>query len=291
MAFFLIDDQNQITRINRLVISAEGIATPRGSKNPLFLEGIYEAEAPKTLSASQREAALVEITLVQIEYLAQRFLKERKLSKEQLGAITIYGSSSLTLTILPNRISHDVDVAVSEDFREFINAVCSNERPALGQLEINTANPIVLRFCGNYHQRSRTLTGSKQSDLVPIEVLHPLDTLSQKLLRIPLDVFQQKDIPDIDKILRKLKPKRETLVRLLRESFERYTTAAPDEMRKAAGRNTRWLFKTYFTPIDIRGEVVKPAVAVFTTELKRTDLLPPPTRRLKPRQIGTPDLF
>jgi hypothetical protein len=89
MAFFLIDDQNQITRINRLVISAEGIATPRGSKNPLFLEGIYEAEAPKTLSASQREAALVEITLVQIEYLAQRFLKERKLSKEQLGAITI----------------------------------------------------------------------------------------------------------------------------------------------------------------------------------------------------------
>jgi hypothetical protein len=201
---------------------------------------------------------LVEITLVQIEYLAQRFLKERKLSKAQLGAITIYGSSSLTLTILPNRISHDVDVAVSEDFREFINAVCSNERPALGQLEINTASPIVLRFCGNYRQRSRTLTGSKQGDLVPIEVLHPLDTLSQKLLRIPIDVFKEKDIPDIDKILRKLKPKREILVRLLRESFERYTTAAPDEMRKAAARNTRWLFKTYFTPIDIRGEVSNP---------------------------------
>ena len=32
-----------------------------------------------------------------------------------------------------------------------------------------------------------------------------LTTLSQKLLRIPLDVFQQKDIPDIDKMLRKLK--------------------------------------------------------------------------------------
>ena len=291
MAFFLIENQNQITRINRLVITGEGIATPRGSKNPLFLEGIYEAEAPKTLTASQREAALVEITLVQIEYLAQRFLKERKLSQEKLGAITIYGSSSLTLTILPNRISHDVDVAVSKDFREFIDAVCANERPALGQLEINTANPIVLRFCGNYHQRSRKLTGSKQGELIPIEVLHPLDTLSQKLLRIPLDVFQQKDIPDIDKILRKLKPKRETLVRLLRESFERYTTAAPDEMRKAAGRNTRWLFKTYFTPIDIRGEVVKPAIAVFTKELRRVDLLPPSPRRLKPRQIGTPDLF
>jgi hypothetical protein len=152
---------------------------------------------------------LVEITLVQIEYLAQRFLKERKLSQEQLGAITIYGSSSLTLTILPNRISHDVDVAVGKDFRDFIDAVCANERPALGQLEINTANPIVLRFCGNYHQRSRKLTGSKQGELIPIEVLHPIDTLSQKLLRIPLDVFQQKDIPDIDKILRKLKPERE----------------------------------------------------------------------------------
>jgi hypothetical protein len=117
---------------------------------------------------------LVEITLVQIEYLAQRFLKERKLSQEQLGAITIYGSSSLTLTILPNRISHDVDVAVGKDFRDFIDAVCANERPALGQLEINTANPIVLRFCGNYHQRSRKLTGSKQGELIPIEVLHPL---------------------------------------------------------------------------------------------------------------------
>jgi hypothetical protein len=196
MAFFLIDNQNQITRLNRLVITAEGIATPSGSKNPLFLEGIYEAEEQKTLTASQREAALVEITLVQIEYLAQRFLKERKLSKEQLGKITIYGSSSLTLTILPNRISHDVDVAVSNDFREFIDAVCSKERPALGQLEINTANSIVLRFCGNYHQRSRKLTGSKRGDLVPIEVLHPLDTLGQKLLRIPLDVFRQKDIPD-----------------------------------------------------------------------------------------------
>ena len=138
MAFFLIDNQNQITRIKGLVITAEGIATPRGSKNPLFLEGIYEAEEPKTLTPSQREAALVEITLVQIEYLARRFLKERKLSNEQLGRITIYGSSSLTLTILPNRISHDVDVAVSKDFREFIDAACSNERPALGQLEITS---------------------------------------------------------------------------------------------------------------------------------------------------------
>lgn len=291
MPFFLIDNQGQITRINRLVITAEGIATPRGTKNPLFLEGIYEADEPKTLTRSQREAALVEITLVQIEYLAQRFLKERNLPKGQLGNITVYGSSSLTLTILPNRISHDVDVAVSKDFREFIDAICSSERPALGQLEINTANPIVLRFCGNYHQRSRKLTGSKSGNLIPIEVLHPLDTLSQKLLRIPLDVFQQKDISDIDKILRKLKTKRETLVRLLRESFERYTTAAPDELRKAAGRNTRWLFKTYFTPIDIREEVVKPGIAAFTTELKRSDLLPPSVRRLKPRQIGTPDLF
>jgi hypothetical protein len=291
MPFFLIDNQGQITRINRLVITAEGIATPRGTKNPLFLEGIYEADEPKTLTRSQREAALVEITLVQIEYLAQRFLKERNLPKGQLGNITVYGSSSLTLTILPNRISHDVDVAVSKDFREFIDAICSSERPALGQLEINTANPIVLRFCGNYHQRSRKLTGSKSGNLIPIEVLHPLDTLSQKLLRIPLDVFQQKDISDIDKILRKLKTKRETLVRLLRESFERYTTAAPDELRKAAGRNTRWLFKTYFTPIDILEEVVKPAIAAFTAELKRSDLLPPSVRRLKPRQIGTPDLF
>ena len=291
MAFFLIDNRNEITRINRLVITAEGIATPRGSKNPLFLEGIYESEEPKTLTTSQRETALVEITLVQIKYLAQRFIKERMLSKEQLGKVTIYGSSSLTLTILPNRISHDVDVAVSKDFREFIDAISSKERPALGQLEISTANPIVLRFCGNYHQRSRKLTGGKKDDLIPIEVLHPLDTLAQKLLRIPLDVFQQKDIPDIDKILRKLKPKRETLVRLLRESFERYTTAAPEEMRKAAARNTRWLFKTYFTSIDIREEIVKPGIAVFTKELKRADLLPPSVRRLKPRQIGSPDLF
>jgi hypothetical protein len=56
-------------------------------------------------------------------------------------------------------------------------------------------------------------------------------------------------------------------------------------------RNPRWLFKTYFTPIDIREEVVKPGIAAFTTELKRSDLLPPSVRRLKPRQIGTPDLF
>jgi hypothetical protein len=55
MAFFLIDNQNQITWIKGLVITAEGIATPRGSKNPLFLEGIYEAEEPKTLAPSQRE--------------------------------------------------------------------------------------------------------------------------------------------------------------------------------------------------------------------------------------------
>src|SRR5260221_5085320 len=291
MAFFLIDNQNQITRINALVITAEGIATPRGSKNPLFFEGIYEAEEPKTLTPSQREAALVEITLVQIEYLAQRFLKVRKLSNEQLGKITIYGSSSLTLTILPNRISHDVDVAVSKDFREFIDAVCSNERPALGQLEINTANPIVLRFCGNYHQRSRKLTGSKRGDLVPIEVLHPLDTLGQKLLRIPLEVFQQKDVPDIEQILRKLKPKRETLVRLGRESFEAYTTAAPGGIGKPARGNTRGLIKTPFTPLDNREQVIKPVIRASTTYLERSDVLPPSARRLKPRQIGTPDLF
>jgi hypothetical protein len=41
-------------------------------------------------------------------------------------------------------------------------------------------------------------------------------------------------------------PKRETLVRLLRESFERYTTAAPNELRKAGGRNTRWLLRSGF---------------------------------------------
>jgi hypothetical protein len=44
MPFFLIDNQNQVTRINCLVITAKGIATPYGTKNPLFLEGIYEAE-------------------------------------------------------------------------------------------------------------------------------------------------------------------------------------------------------------------------------------------------------
>jgi hypothetical protein len=50
---------------------------------------------------------------------------------------------------------------------------------------------------------------------------------SQKLLRIPLDVFQQKDIPDIDKILRKLK------VVMLPRYFH-YIDPADDRVRRIA---------------------------------------------------------
>ena len=59
------------------------------------------------------------------------------------------------------------------------------------------------------------------------------------------------------------------------------------------------MIPTRYRPVAIASPRVSEAAkhspqigdAVFTAELKRADLLPPSALRLKPRQIGTPDLF
>ena len=80
-------------------------------------------------------------------------------------------------------------------------------------------------------------------------VLHPLDTVTQKLLRISEEKFEIKDKPDIKAILTRLGTPEDSLRSILTENALRYypNPLGKDEQNIAVERNTRWFCKNFLT--------------------------------------------
>jgi hypothetical protein len=188
-----------------------------------------------------------------LEYETQN---NTKLPSSQL---VITGSSTLSLTILPGRVSHDLDLATQEDFKQFCWKK-SQKQEIAGEfrlLEIN-AGPAsyLLKHITGWETRASYLTGSKSN--IEFAILHPLDTLSQKLLRADASTFEEKDKPDIIEILKKIQPDEKTLTEILIQGASRYYDPNP-QLKKAAKNNTQWLLKNYFPHISFNLDILRVA--------------------------------
>lgn len=212
--------------------------------DPLMLKQIYEITAETSAeqlianAESEEERNTLTKTLcgvLEIEHLLRKYHEETKLTPQR---IAIFGSSSLTLTILPGRTSHDVDAATRGEFAKFCETRTGKSHG--NQAEISSLH--LLNYLGQWEERASELTGILGTHLL---LLHPLDTIMQKLLRIDQNRFESNDKPDITKILEILNPTEEVLVFLLTENANRYRIPASKAQGQAVGRNTTWFLDTF----------------------------------------------
>ena len=103
---------------------------------------------------------------------------------------------------------------------------------------------------------------------VLFKVVHPLDTVSQKLLRLSESVFDTKDKEDIHQIVSILNPDRETVVKLFQEGSSRFGLLEKDTS-EAIRRNTQWFIDAFSLNIDLENDVIKPVRFSEKQELER----------------------
>lgn len=187
--------------------------------------------------------------MLDLELAARAYEKETGAAPwKHADAPVIFGAASLTLTLLENRTSEDVDLALSSEFAQWWNKNGSRDGTA------NMADVLpfdVFSLCGHWQSRVATITGLKG---LVFRVIHPLDTVMQKLLRVDSVKFDLKDKGDISKTIAAIGPTRETLLELLTENRLRYRSPiiGPNKRFKmimdthfAMKRNTEWMLSLF----------------------------------------------
>jgi hypothetical protein len=159
-------------------------------------------EQGQVIGAKVEESKLVFaiVTLEQL-WLERQAQLPRPRSKSEL---ILFGSTSLSLTVAPARVSHDIDAVVDREDTAALQDAWAKRRagqPTL--LELDSCDDSLLRYLGDWRGRAITF---KKTENYEILVPHPLDTLSQKLLRSNEPNFQKKDLPDIKAIMDALNP-------------------------------------------------------------------------------------
>ena len=93
------------------------------------------------------------------------------------------------------------------------------------------------------------------------DVMHPLDTVMQKLLRMNEEKFVEKDVPDIRAVIERFQPPAATLMHLLTENPARYYKAplGRDHQREAVERNTSRFLGSFISDCSYE-ELVRRAV-------------------------------
>jgi hypothetical protein len=152
---------------------------------------------------------------------------------------TIFGSSSLALTLLPERATNDIDALATDKFAEFVN-----KKNIETDINVELLDETLLRLLGPWTTRTSELIGPLGSRF---RLVHPLDTVMQKLLRFSEKQFLEKDQNDIHAILTTLRPTKETLIQLLTENPLRYARLPGRfaSQAEAVERNTTWFLGTY----------------------------------------------
>jgi hypothetical protein len=205
---------------------------------------------------------------IQFEHIEEAKLGNALLTLEQLwlehynkkqinsNEIIIFGSTSLSLTIAPKRISHDIDAIIEKrDINQIAKEweIRKNLQPEL--LDLDACDPELLRYLGRWESRALTI---KKTESYKVKIPHPLDTLSQKLLRQNENNFQKKDLPDIANIIQALNPTEETLLQLLQEGYERFFSPI-QEIKTSAWRNTETFLKIYLPEKSLERDIIEPA--------------------------------
>jgi hypothetical protein len=133
----------------------------------------------------------------------------------------VFGATSLAFTLAPFRASEDIDLAVSQDFIDWSEL---HWNPPL-EVGVDLCCEDLLDLCGRWRERTVGVAGLTG---VRFRLLHPLDVVSQKLLRRSEDTFFERDVFDIESVMGRLNPPKETIVSLLTESAHRYNPTPHD---------------------------------------------------------------
>lgn len=164
---------------------------------------------------------------------------------------TIFGSGSLALTLLPDRSTNDIDALATDKFAEFVNS-----KNVETDLSVELLDEGLLKLLGPWGSRTSELVGPMGSQF---RLVHPLDTVMQKLLRYAPEQFHEKDKADIDAVLAALQPTPETLVNLLTENPARYARL-PGRFASQADaieRNTTWFLNNYLPSLTFESIMQK----------------------------------
>jgi hypothetical protein len=213
-------------------------ATHKGLETHLQLKDINTILQANTDKTPLRDQDMLATFLM----LENNIIKYEKITGKKISCC-ICGATSLSITLIPNRATEDIDIITNLDenppLDEFLN-----------QQEQKTENPVEILdetsmfLMGKWRSRTSTLTGPQGKTF---QILHPLDTLMQKLLRWDTEKFLEKDTHDITEILKAMKPSRETLIALLTENPFRYAqnTGFLAPASEAIQHNTQWLLDTF----------------------------------------------
>lgn len=232
------------------------------------LEDIFNVQTAALPADQILESSKLGATILAVEKIVDLFLKEKELPPafaRQRHFFTIFGASSLSLTVLPTRTSDDIDMVASEEFVDFVN---SRDFPWT-EMAVEVLDPRILNLMGQWQSRACAMTGYQGTSF---EVMHPVDTVMQKLLRMNQEKFFEKDVPDIKAIIGRFHPPEETLKHLLTENPNRYYKVpfGHDDQRTAVEHNTRW-FLSNFAPTCSYEDIVQRAVEQNNATVSKVD--------------------
>ena len=245
-----------VARPDAIEIVASGIQT---SVDPLQLKAIYELSVPSTPEQIMNTAATPEereclcralCGVIEVEGLVGDFLNQKSTSLASGLRLVLFGSTSLCLSVLPDRLSHDVDFACSHDFVAFCESRQRKSRGAVPEF----VSSRILSYLGAWDERSSSITGMKGTEIL---LLHPLDTVTQKLLRIDPARFETNDRDDIARVLGRLRPSADLLLNLLTENPARYRIPQEKEQAAAVRRNTQWFLNEFLPELTYEGIVAE----------------------------------
>lgn len=244
---------------------------------PKDIKQIFKLEQSLPLSDLQEVSKLAS-SVIQLEALIRRYEKEfgnaDPMVRDQ--KFVIFGSATLALTILSGRTTEDIDMVASERFIDYINTRPLPEP----EMAFEVVTEDILMLLGRWQDRTYEMTGITGWKF---QMIHPLDTVMQKLLRMNEERWREKDIPDIEAIIENIQPTTETLFDLLTENPFRYTKSEDEGLilqEQAIEKNTRW-FLERFLPDRTFGDVTRAASQRFNQKIQHAGLGKPEPFDLK----------
>ncbi|MDO8539245.1 MAG: hypothetical protein Q7S40_02305 [Opitutaceae bacterium] len=206
------------------------------------------------------ERSRIALAMLKVEQAVEEWKDYRAKSGQRIyrlppaGSIAIFGSASLNITLLPQRVSHDFDIATDDRFWGILRNRMAEMSSDPNDLFISVHTENLMRHSGHWPSRALPIRGLSGLEFL---VAHPLDTISQKLLRTDPNVFQSRDIPDIKEILRILHPPSSIISSLLQEGYTRFFDDIP-EIAQTARKNTNWFLTTFYPDIDLEKDIIVP---------------------------------
>jgi hypothetical protein len=263
-----------ILKAHRVVPTAEGIETRDEDDQPNAVLDAYQLDVVLTGNEPTIEAAgernFIAALLLKIEHVVKDWEKFRQSDPKfayrfpHISKLTIFGSGSLNLTLLPDRVSHDLDIITDDRSWQYLNDQIRTL--SSGKVTVNLHTDNLLDHVKGWENRAAHLIGAGG---LLFQVVHPLDTLSQKLLRESEEQFRTKDEADIQRILAVLRPPEDVLIKLLRSGYQRFFDPVN---AVSAKRNTESFLKKYLPNIDLQKDIIDVAIQKKRRSLEITGL-------------------